>query len=115
MAVPIIQCPHCKEYISADAKSCRFCSALVDPATVQAAIATQAAENRSYRRKNHGKTMLIGVGLFVLGLAITVGTYALASMQEGGGHYFVTYGLMLVGALNFFRGFVGWLGELGKK
>jgi len=43
-----------------------------------------------------------------------VATYVAAAMSEGGGHFFVTYGLMLVGGGNFLYGLVGWLGELRK-
>jgi hypothetical protein len=46
--------------------------------------------------------LIIGAVLFVIGLAITVGTISAAS--TGGGTYFVAYGPMLVGLLMAIRG-----------
>jgi hypothetical protein len=53
--------------------------------------------------------MLIGGGMFVLGMVITVGTLAWASMGSGGGRYVITYGFVIFGGINFFRGLIGWL------
>jgi hypothetical protein len=58
--------------------------------------------------------MLTGGGLAAVGLAITIGTYAMAAVSEEGGHYVITYGLVLAGGGNFLYGLVGWLGELRK-
>jgi len=46
------------------------------------------------------------------GIAVTAGTFMIASMQEGGGHYFITWGLVIFGAIGFFRGLAGWIGDL---
>jgi len=56
--------------------------------------------------------MFRGAGLFALGLVITLGTFTLAVSSQQGGHYVITYGLMLSGFGNFLYGVVGWLGEL---
>lgn len=45
--------------------------------------------------------VLIGVGLFALGVVITIATY---SMAGPGGTYVVTWGLMLVGVLSVLKG-----------
>jgi hypothetical protein len=79
------------------------------------AVAAQARENSKYRRGQYQKHMLIGIGLFFLGLVITIGTYAIAASSERGGHYFITYGLMISGALDLIYGLVGWIGELRSK
>ena|SRR5690242_2672559 len=105
----VLQCPGCKEYISSDAASCRFCQRPLDPQTRQAAAAAQEVENRKYRKQQSLKTMLVGLGILVVGLLITVGTYAAAASSPRGGSYFVTYGLIVVGGLRFFQGLVGWL------
>ncbi|HVG33205.1 MAG TPA: zinc ribbon domain-containing protein [Pyrinomonadaceae bacterium] len=114
-AAPVLQCPSCKEYISSDAKSCRFCHTPLDERTVAQAVATQAKENSKYRRGQYQKHMLIGIGLFFLGLVITIGTYAVAASSQQGGHYFITYGLIISGALDFLYGLFGWIGELRSK
>lgn len=107
----IFQCPNCREYISTDAKTCRFCSTPVDAQTAQTAADAQAVENKQYRRKQYARHIMIGGGIFALGLVITVGSYFSASE---GGSFVITYGLMLVGAGDLLYGLAGWIGELGK-
>ena len=114
-AAPILQCPRCKEYISSDAKTCRFCSRPLDEQTVQRAVAEQARENKTYRRNQYLKHMLIGAGVFALGLVITIGTYAAAASSESGGHFVITYGFIAGGALDFLYGLVGCIGEMISK
>ena len=113
--VRVFQCPTCHEYIATDAKACRFCNAPVTPEVAKAAADAQAAENRSYRRKKYLMHMVSGGGLAALGLIITIVTYIMAAASEGGGHFVITYGLILVGGGNFLYGLVGWLGELRKS
>ena len=112
--VQILQCPGCKEYIASDSERCRFCSRPLDAQTIQTAVAAQQKENKKYRRGHYTKYMLTGAGLFVVGLVITVGTYAMATFSSGG-HVVVTWGLMLVGAGNFLYGLVGVIGEAFSK
>ena len=112
--VRVFQCPACKEFIATDAKACRFCKTPITADVAQAQANIQAEENRVERRKKYGRHMLTGGGMFALGLAITIGTLVAASASEGGGHYVVTYGLILAGGGNFLYGLVGWLGELRK-
>ena len=112
--VRVFQCPNCKEFIATDAKSCRFCSTPITEEVAQAQAKVQEEENRVYRRKKYARHMLTGGGLAALGLAITIGTLLLATVSEGGGHYVITYGLILAGGGNFLYGLVGWLGELRK-
>jgi len=113
--IRVFQCPNCKEFIATDAKTCRFCSTPITAEVAQAAANAQADENRKYRKKKYATHMLSGGGVFLLGLGITVATYIAAAMSEGGGHFFITYGLMLVGGGNFLYGLVGWLGEMRKS
>ena len=109
-AAPIIQCPGCKEYISSDAVACRFCQRPVDAQTKQAAVAAQGVEHRAEHKSQYFKTMLIGLALMIVGIAITAGTYAAAASSRGGGRYVVTWGLIIVGGFRFFKGLIGWAG-----
>jgi hypothetical protein len=109
--VQILQCPGCKEYIASDSRECRFCHRPLDAQTIQAAVEATQKENKKYRRGRYIKSMLIGAGIFIVGLVITVGTLAAAATSEGGGHFVVTWGLLLVGAGNFLYGLVGLIGE----
>ena len=111
----IFQCPNCKEYISTDATTCRFCKTPIDAQTAQSAADAQVLENRRYRKKQYARHIWIGAGVFTLGFVITVGSFLAAASSEEGGHYVVTYGLMLVGAGDLIYGLAGWLGELKKE
>ena len=110
----IIQCPSCREFISSDATHCRFCKTPIDPKVAAQAAEQLAGENRSERKRAALKHMLVGLGIFVLGLAITIGTYSMAASSNGGGHYVITYGLIISGAGNFLYGAYLWLSELKK-
>jgi hypothetical protein len=48
------------------------------------------------------RQMMIGAGLFVVGLIITVITYSIAS--DGGGTYLICWGPVVFGAIRFFKG-----------
>jgi len=48
-------------------------------------------------------TMVLGVIIFFIGIAITAGTYFLAS-RSGGGTYIVASGAIIGGVIMFFRG-----------
>ena len=108
----VFRCPTCHEFIAADATKCRFCSAPLDAETAKSAEAAQENENKLYRRKHYARHIFIGVGLFGLGLVITVATFTAAVSSPQGGYYVITYGLMLSGFGDFLYGLVGWLGEL---
>jgi hypothetical protein len=47
-------------------------------------------------------TMAIGLLVAVVGLAISIGSYAAVAHQ--GGHYVVAWGAVIFGAISFFRG-----------
>lgn len=56
--------------------------------------------------------LLIGIGLTVLGLVITIGSYMIAT-KIGEGRYIVPYGLVFVGILLIIRCFIGFA-KIGK-
>ena len=73
------------------------------PSELAVQIADKADEvKRSEFRKGGQTTMLIGAGIFGVGLAITMGTYQAAA--SNGGHYAIFYGAMLVGGWIFLKG-----------
>jgi hypothetical protein len=59
---------------------------------------------RRAMRGRQGKSLIItGIVLLVIGLAITVGSYAWAS-SHGGGHYYITFSPVIVGIIAIVRG-----------
>ena len=104
----VFQCPGCKEFISSDAASCRFCHRPIDAQTRQTAAAAQEVENQVYRKKESFKMLLVGLAMMVVGVAITAGTYVWAASSPRGGSYFVTWGLIVFGGLRTVQGFIGW-------
>jgi uncharacterized membrane-anchored protein len=114
--VQVFQCPGCKEYIASDAARCRFCRRPLDAQTISAAVAATQADNKKYRRNHYLKHMGTGLGLFVLGTVLTVGSLWSAFASEAGGYYVVTWGLVAAGGGDFLYGLFGFLGEaLSKK
>lgn len=51
------------------------------------------------------KNILIGAGLLVLGLIITIGTYSAAS-SSGGGTYVISFGPIIFGVIRLIQGLV---------
>ena len=56
--------------------------------------------DRSAAKRN----MVFGAILFVVGLLITVGSFAAAADGNGGGRYVVAWGAMIFGGIRFFYG-----------
>ena len=109
MATGVFQCRNCNEWISVGVNECRFCKKPITQATADAVMLEQADQDRVDRKNAYVRAMFVGAGMFAVGLIITVGSIAFAMMSSGGGFYFVTYGLVIVGIINFFRGLIGWL------
>jgi hypothetical protein len=60
--------------------------------------------SRRVMRGRQGKSLIItGIVLLVIGLAITVGSYAWAS-SHGGGHYYITFTPIIIGIIAIVRG-----------
>src|ERR1044071_8173389 len=107
-AAPIIQCPGCKAYISSDAATCRFCGRPLDQQTRQAAAVAQQVEHNADYKKQSFRSMLTGLAMMIVGIAVTAGTYAMAASSRGGGRYVVTWGLIIFGGWRFVKGLMGW-------
>jgi hypothetical protein len=76
--------------------------AYLDQAVVAAGPeAVRAVRNRALR------DTVIGAGVFVAGVALTVGSYLRAAQNPAGGQYVVTYGLILVGLVMVGKGVYG--------
>ena len=68
--------------------------------------ATSADGGRREARSAATRQMAIGGVIALIGIVVTVGTYAAAS---DGGHYFVAYGPAIIGVITFVKGLVGYL------
>jgi uncharacterized membrane protein len=113
--VQILQCPGCKEFIASDSKSCRFCHRPLDPQTIKTAVAATQEENKRYRRRHYLNHMLIGLALSAGGSLLTGLSVWDAFNSERGGHYVITWGLILAGVGDFLYGMFGILGEVLSK
>ena len=71
-------------------------------AAAASAIVTEANRTKDERRAAAKRGMIIGAVISGIGIAVTVGTYLAAA--NGGGTYVVWWGLIVVGAIRFFRG-----------
>jgi hypothetical protein len=109
----VFQCPGCQEYISADAKFCRFCSTLVDAEKAEEAADKQKDENKQYRRKQFLKHMKIGGSLLVVGAAILTFIYIQTGVfpLNESSIDLPLWGLTLSGAGDFLYGLAGLVGR----
>ena len=80
--VRVFQCPRCHEFISTDAKTCRFCSTAIDAHTAQLAADTEDKENERYMRRGYARHMLKGGALFAVGFAVTIGAISAAAYSS---------------------------------
>lgn len=64
---------------------------------------------RDAKRKRARRDILVGGLFFVGGLVITLITYSNAS--HGGGRYVVTWGAIIFGGIQFFRGLATYFGD----
>ncbi len=59
--------------------------------------------------KKHRNQMIGGAVSFVIGIAITVGTFQLATSGGTGGYFFIFYGPVIWGIVYFITGLVGYV------
>ena len=59
------------------------------------------------RREKYKKRLIRGLIWTILGMAITCGTYAFAN--ELGGRFYLCYGAIIFGFIDFMIGLIGWL------
>ncbi len=62
----------------------------------------QARSKASHSSAN--RNMLVGGVICIIGILVTIGTYAAASHSSSGGSYVVAWGAIIFGAIQFFRG-----------
>jgi len=70
-------------------------------AATASAIVTEANRAKDERRIASRRLMIVGAVTAGIGITLTAVTY---KMAEGGGTYVVWWGLILLGAIQFFRG-----------
>lgn len=67
-----------------------------------------AAEVRRSAREEASKQIWIGGLICIVGIVVTVVSYAMAAEGAGGGRYVVAWGAVIFGAIRLIRGIVGW-------
>jgi hypothetical protein len=69
MATGVFQCRACKEWISVGVSECRFCKAPITQDVANAVMLEQADQDRVDRKNSYVRAMLVGAGMFAVGLA----------------------------------------------
>lgn len=59
--------------------------------------------------------MIFGLLWVTGGTAVSVGTYLSAASNPGGGRYFVAWGAILFGAVDFLIGLSGWMKQRSES
>jgi predicted RNA-binding Zn-ribbon protein involved in translation (DUF1610 family) len=101
----VFQCPKCGEYINTHMTECRFCHAPVNAQEAQTAATQLNKANQVEEAHSDGPRNMILGGLFCVGgILVTAITYSAAASNPTGGRYFVAWGAILFGAIQFFKG-----------
>ena len=104
-------CPACDEYLSSDAAACRHCGAQIDPVYAGDAARRQTLANWLYRKKHYAKHVRRGGALFLLGVAVAVGSYCLFPVVLKTDFVWIPRGLVLGGGGDFLYGVWGLASE----
>lgn len=100
-----MKCEKCGEYFTGTKTICRFCRAelrrIAEGLDGQGAARQDDSRSPRLPQQNINSDMIIGGIFFTGGLFLTGYTYMNAS---GGGKYFVTWGAILFGFIQFMRG-----------
>jgi hypothetical protein len=111
----VFQCPKCGEYINTNMTECRFCHAPINAQEAQAAAAQLDKANKvEEARTSDGsgmRNMVVGGLWCVGGIVVTAVTYSAAASSPTGGRYFVAWGAIVFGAIQFFKGLFQVLSE----
>jgi hypothetical protein len=111
----VFQCPKCGEYINTHMTECRFCHAPINTQEAQTAAAQLDKANRVEDERTSGgsgiRNMVVGGIWCVGGILVTVITYSAAASSPTGGRYFVAWGAIIFGAIQFFKGLFQVLAE----
>jgi hypothetical protein len=82
---------------------------LVQQAQIQWQQLQLQPEFREQMAGKYKRRMVYGVLWTVGGTVVTVGTLLSAASRSGGGTYFIAWGAIIFGIVDFIRGLVGWL------
>ena len=78
----------------------------LDAQSASVVITNLQAEITKQRKIKAKRDIKYGAGICIVGIVITAITYSMASSGSGGGTYFVAWGAVIFGALQFFRGLI---------
>lgn len=109
----VFRCPNCKQYINSSLAECKFCKIPLTSEIIQKAIDDERNDARTYHLNNSKKHLYIGIGLFSLGLILSISSYFAGNINGGGGFIFI--GLLLLGLGEIGNGFYGLLDHFGDK
>ena len=69
----------------------------------------ESPEGRKMLTQKYARHMGYGLLWAIGGTVVTAVTYSAAASSPSGGTYFVAYGAIIYGVIDFFRGLFGWL------
>jgi len=72
MSYEVFQCPSCQQYISTKYDVCRFCSLPLSDEVKTKAVEQEAEGTRQYRLNMHKGVLWSGLGIFAIGLVLSV-------------------------------------------
>lgn len=106
----MLKCSYCGKDNADDSPTCGGCGTAL--ATGLSDVKTDPSlETEDPRRAEGKRQMVSGAVWFFGGSALTLFSYMAAVRSPYGGHYVITYGAIVFGAMRFFQ---GWAGAAGR-
>jgi len=72
MSYEVFKCPNCQQFISNKYVVCRFCSLPLNDEIKAQAVEKEADDTRQYRVKMNKKVLYVGLGIFALGVVLSL-------------------------------------------
>ncbi len=109
------KCPSCRQYISNQVDSCRFCFVPLSDEIKEQSIEQELDESRRYRFKSNKTIFYTGIGIFALGAFFLLGSLA-SIFLTGEGRFFIWSPIVaLFGLGQIIIGSLGMLEERKRK
>lgn len=111
LKIQTFPCPHCKQYISSEAKNCRFCS---EPITIEmrdVAVATEQKEKKNIFLNDHKNTIILGSVFLVIGIGSVFSDFISSKLSDS--FYFGCLGpvFLIGGTILLIKGLSSYLRE----
>ena len=109
------KCPSCRQYISNQVDSCRFCNAIITDEMKLKAVEEELEDNRQFQLKSHKTFLYTGLGTLGLGLLLLFVSLATIIFTDEGRFFIWSPILIVLGIAQMIYASVGMVEERKRK